>query len=69
MTKQHYAADIDAAINKARESGSRESLMVGDVEIYAYPHRDGVAWGLNAADGKNILGGIRTPDGTDIGEG
>ena len=52
MTKQHYAADIDAAINKARESGSRESLMVGDVEIYAYPHRDGVAWGLNAADGK-----------------
>ena len=69
MTKQRYAADIDAAIEKARASGERESVMVGDVEIYAYPHRDGIAWGLNNPQGVNVLRGIRTSGGKDIAEG
>jgi hypothetical protein len=68
MTKAHYAATIDAAIGKARESGERESVMIGDVEFYAYPHRDGTAWGLNAPDGRNILRGVRTANDIDIGE-
>jgi hypothetical protein len=35
-------------------------------EVYAYPHRAGIAWGVNAAwTGVNLLRGIRRPDGRD----
>ena len=68
MTKKHYSAAIDAAIAKTRESGERETVMVGDVEIYAYRHKDGVAFGVNGPNGVNVYRAIRTPDNRDIAE-
>ncbi len=67
ITKERYRREIEAAIAKAKAAGSRENLTVADgSEVYAYPHRDGVAWGVNAAEtGVNILRGVRRPDGTE----
>ena len=59
-------AAIEIAILKARASKARETVQAEKGEAYAYPHRDGTAWGVNAADGRNVLRGIRRPDGTDI---
>ena len=70
-TKSRYAAQIDATIAHARFSHARATVKAEDgSEAYAYPHRDGTAWGLNAAEtGVNMLRGIRRPDDTDIAEG
>ena len=71
QTKQRYANELAEVIAKAKAAGSRESLTTADgSEIYAYPHKDGIAWGINrAADGVNIWRAVRRPDGADIGEG
>jgi len=68
--KERYRAAIEEVIAKAKEKWSRESLTTaGGVEIYAYPHPAGIAWGVNAAEtGVNILCGIRRPDGADEAE-
>lgn len=35
-------------------------------EAYAYPHREGIAWVVNAPEtGFNVLRGIRRPDDVD----
>ena len=69
-TKERYRAAIEEVIAKAKAKWSRESLTAaGGVEIYAYPHPAGIAWGVNAAEtGVNILCGIRRPDGADEAE-
>ena len=57
---------VEVAILKAQASGERATVEAEDgAEAYAYPHRDGTAWGVNAADGRNVLRGIRRPDGQD----
>jgi len=68
--KERYRAAIEEVIAKAKAKWSRESLTTaGGVEIYAYPHPAGIAWGVNAAEtGVNILCGIRRPDGADEAE-
>ena len=66
-TKQLYAREIDAAIAHARFSGSRATVDAEDgAQACAYPHKDGIAWGVNGPEGVNILRGIRRPDDTDI---
>ena len=69
--KERYRAAIEEVIAKAKAKWSRESLTTaGGMEIYAYPHPAGIAWGINAAEtGVNILRGIRRPDGADEAEG
>ena len=69
-TKERYSREIEEVIAKAKAKWSRESLTTaGGVEIYAYPHPAGIAWGVNAAEtGVNILCGIRRPDGADEAE-
>ena len=69
--KERYSAAIEDAIAKAKFSRSRAVVEAedGQGEAYAYPHSAGIAWGVNGPDGVNILRGIRTPEGQDIGEG
>ena len=68
--KERYRAAIEEAIAKAKAKWSRESLTTaGGVEIYAYPHPAGIAWGVNDETGWNVLRGIRRPDGVDEAEG
>ena len=65
--KTRYAAAIAAAIGKANASRERATVEAPDgAEAFAYPHRDGIAWGVNGPQGVNMLRGIRTPDGADI---
>ena len=60
-------AAIEEAIAKAKASGERETVQASDgAEAYAYPHRDGIAWGVNGPDGWNVLRGIRGADGKDV---
>src|SRR5271157_3865773 len=68
--KERYRAAIEEVIAKAKAKWSRESLTTaGGVELYAYPHPAGIAWGVNAPEtGVNILCGIRRPDGADEAE-
>ena len=70
-TKERYRAEIEDAIAKARFSRSRATVTAedGQGDVYAYPHRDGIAWGVNGPEGVNILRGIRRDDGSDIAEG
>jgi hypothetical protein len=65
--QKRYLATIEAAIAKAKATHERAMAEAPDgTEVYAYPHRDGIAWGVNAAGtGANILRGIRRPDGSD----
>ena len=65
--KTRYSAAIEVAITRARASRDLRTVKASDgAEVYAYPHRDGIAWGVNTAgSGVNILRGIRRPDGTD----
>ena len=68
--KDRYRAAIEEAIAFARFSHSRATVKADDgSEAYAYPHRDGVAWGVNGPQGVNILRGIRRPDGSDMAVG
>jgi hypothetical protein len=64
-----YATAIEATIAKAKASGEREIVEASDgAEVYAYPHSEGIAWGVNAVGtGDNILRGVRRPDGQDEG--
>lgn len=66
-----YAAAIETAIALASVSQERETVEAEDgSEVYAYPHRDGIAWGVNAAQtGVNVLRGIRAADGRDMAVG
>jgi hypothetical protein len=66
--QKRYSNTIEYVIAEARFSHSRAIVTAEDgAEVYAYPHRDGTAWGVNAAEsGINILRGIRRPDGTDM---
>ncbi len=65
--KTRYSAAIEVAITRARASRDLRTVKASDgAEVYAYPHRDGIAWGVNTAGSSvNILRGIRRPDGTD----
>jgi hypothetical protein len=67
VLKARYKADIDLAITRAQVGRELRTVKASDdAEVYAYPHRDGIAWGVNAAgSGVNILRGVRRPDGTD----
>jgi hypothetical protein len=62
-----YSAAIEAVIVDATASRERETVKAADgAEVYAYPHPEGIAWGVNAAEtGANILRGVRRPDGAD----
>jgi hypothetical protein len=65
--QKRYSDTIEAAIGKARAIREPATMEAPDgAEAYAYPHREGrIAWGVNAADGANILRGIRRLDGVD----
>ena len=64
--KARYGGAIEAAIGKAKASRERETVSASDgAEAYAYPHPRGIAWGVNASDGLNLLRGVRRPDGSD----
>jgi len=64
--KTRYSADLEIAIARARVGRDLRTVKASDgAEVYAYPHRDGIAWGVNTAGSVNILRGIRRPDGTD----
>ncbi len=65
--KTRYGVAIEIAITRARAGRELRTVRASDgAEVYAYPHRDGIAWGVNTAGtGVNILRGIRRPDGTD----
>ena len=65
--KTRYGVAIEIAIARARASRVLRTVKAPDgAEVYAYPHRDGIAWGVNTAGtGVNILRGIRLPNGTD----
>ena len=67
VLKARYKADINLAIARAQVGRELRTVRASDgAEVYAYPHREGIAWGVNAAgSGVNILRGIRRPDGTD----
>ena len=69
--QETYGAAIEGAIAKARASRERETVEAADgAECYAYPHTNGIAWGVNAAGtGENVLRGIRAADGRDMAVG
>ncbi len=46
-----------------------ENVALYRAAAIAYPHQLGIAWGVNAADGRNILRGVRRPDGQDVAVG
>ena len=49
--KEQYRQEIEEAISKAKASGERETVGAPDGgEAYAYPHRRGIAWGVNAVE-------------------
>ena len=67
VLKARYKADINLAIARAQVGRELRTVRASDgAEVYAYPHREGIAWGVNTAgSGVNILRGIRRSDGTD----
>jgi hypothetical protein len=69
--QKRYLDTIEHAIAEAGRLRERVTVEAQDgAEVYAYPHRRGIAWGVNAAgSGVNILRGIRRPDGADEAEG
>jgi hypothetical protein len=56
-----YAHAIETAIARAKQIEGRVTVKAQDgLEVYAYPHSRGIAWGVNeAGTGVNILRGIR----------
>jgi hypothetical protein len=66
-----YGAAIEEAIAKVKASRGLENIRAFDgASVYAYPHGEGIAWGVNAHEsGLNILRGVRRPDGSDEAEG
>ena len=65
-----YGAAIEEAIAKVKASRGLETVEAFDgAAVYAHPHGEGVAWGVNApGSGLNILRGVRRPDGVDEAE-
>jgi hypothetical protein len=65
---ESYQTALEFVIAQCRADGERHSKTLEDgTEVYAYPHRQGVAWGVNDGEhGFNVKRGIRTEDGTDI---
>jgi hypothetical protein len=65
--RERYRAAIEAAIAKARASRDLSTVQAFDgAEVYAYPRRECIAWGVNGAEsGVNLLRGIRRLDGVD----
>lgn len=45
-TPAEYAGG-DRAVAQCRETGKRASIPTEKGDAYAYPHRDGIAWGIN----------------------
>ena len=46
--KSRYSAAIEVAITRARASRDLRTVKASDgADVYAYPHRDGIAWGAN----------------------
>ena len=66
-----YGAAIEEAIAKVKASRGLVNIRAFDgATVYAYPHGEGIGWGVNAHEsGLNILRGIRRPDGSDEAEG
>ena len=66
-----YGAAIEEAIAKVKASRGLVNIRAFDgATVYAYPHGEGIGWGVNAHEsGLNILRGIRQPDGSDEAEG
>ena len=66
-----YDAAIEEAIAKVKASRGLVNIRAFDgATVYAYPHGEGIGWGVNAHEsGLNILRGIRRPDGADEAEG
>jgi hypothetical protein len=74
MTTQlrtRYGAAIEEAIAKVKASRGLVNIKAFDgATVYAYPHGEGIGWGVNAHEsGLNILRGTRRPDGSDEAEG
>lgn len=65
--QKRYSGTIEAAIARAKTSRDLRTVKAADgAECYAYPHKQGIAWGVNAAwTGVNLVRGIRRPDGRD----
>jgi len=65
-----YGAAIEEAIATVKTSRGLETVKAFDgAAVYAYPHGEGIAWGINAPEsGLNVLQGIRRPDGVDEAE-
>jgi hypothetical protein len=66
--QKRYRDTIEAAIAKAKASGALETVQASDGAVsYAFPRSDGsISWGVNAAGtGRNVLRGVRRPDGAD----
>ena len=65
-----YGAAIEEAIAKVKASRGLETVEAFDgAAVYACPHGEGIAWGVNApGSGLNILRGVRRPDGGDEAE-
>lgn len=50
---------VQAVIKEVRKTGERAAQKITGGDVYAYPHRDGIAWGVNAGrDGINSARGI-----------
>ena len=66
-TDKDYQKALEFAIAQCWADGERHiDILESGVEVYAYKHPQGVAWGINRAeDGFNIRGGIRKEDGSD----
>ena len=67
---KRYGDAIEAAMGKASVSRERETVEASDgAEVYAHPHARGIAWGVNADGGFNLLRGVRRPEGADEAKG
>jgi hypothetical protein len=59
--KTRYSAAIEEAIARARASRDLRTVKASDgAEVYAYPHREGIAWGVKTA-GSSVTLAIRLP--------
>ena len=65
---ESYQTALEFVIAQCWADGERHSEVLPDgIEVYAYAHPQGVAWGVNdAARNFNVKRGIRKDDGTDV---
>ncbi len=64
--RRRYGDAIEAAIGKASFSRERETVEAPDgAKAYAHPHARGIAWGVNADGGFNLLHSVGRPNGAD----